>query len=149
MGFLGISTAVEKYRIGRVEKADCKLFIPKVKRGKVVDVYDGDTVTIAALPFPCKCVGEPVLFKVRLLGIDSPEMRGGSAKEKKAATEARDALHALIFGQIIRLHEVKFDKYGRLLATLTIGDLDINQWMLEKKLAVPYDGKKKPKFSEI
>jgi len=140
---------VEKYRISRVEKGDCKLFIPKVDRGRVVDVYDGDTVTIAALPYPIKCLGTPVLFKVRLLGIDSPEMRGGSAKEKEAAIKARDKLHELIYGRIIKLHDVKFDKYGRLLANLTFGDLDINQWMLDKKLAVPYDGKKKPKFSEI
>eukprot|EP00397_Hematodinium_sp_SG-2012_P060363 GEMP01078521.1.p1 GENE.GEMP01078521.1~~GEMP01078521.1.p1 ORF type:complete len:174 (+),score=36.55 GEMP01078521.1:72-524(+) len=144
------SAVVERRRLAGVQKEDCELFIPQVRRGKVVDVYDGDTVTIAALPFPCKCMGTPSLFKVRLDGIDSPEMRGGTktAKEKAAAVKSRDALKEQIMGKIIKLECVSFDKYGRLLATILYNDVNMNAWMIENGYAVEYDGGKKPMFGE-
>jgi endonuclease YncB( thermonuclease family) len=35
------------------------------------------------------------------------------------------------------------EKYGRILAEVYLGDLHINAYMVEKRLAVPYDGRKK------
>jgi len=40
------------------------------------------------------------------------------------------------------------EKYGRLLADLYLGELYINQWMVDNKYAVPYDGGKKNKSVE-
>jgi endonuclease YncB( thermonuclease family) len=127
-------------------------FIPPIIYGKVIKVYDGDTITIAAkLPFALSPVYR---FSVRLAGIDSPEMRGGGAQETALATISRDALHSLIFGKVIELRNKGKEKYGRLLADLyTTPDLQdrnntnakqhVNQWMLDKHYAVPYDGGKK------
>jgi endonuclease YncB( thermonuclease family) len=120
---------------------DTVAFIPPIMYAKVIKVYDGDTITVAArLPF----VGSPIYrFSVRLAHIDSPEIRGGSKMETRLAIVSRDALHKLIFGKIIELKNNGKEKYGRLLADLYYDGLYINQWMLDNKYAVMYDGGKK------
>ena len=120
---------------------DTIAFIPPILYGKVIKVYDGDTITIAArLPFN----GSPIYrFSVRLAHIDSPEIRGESKMENRLAIESRDALHKLIFGKIIELKNNGKEKYGRLLADLYYNGLYVNQWMLDNKYAVIYDGGKK------
>jgi endonuclease YncB( thermonuclease family) len=120
---------------------DTLAFIPPIMYAKVIKVYDGDTITVAArLPF----VGSPIYrFSVRLAHIDSPEIRGGSKMETRLAIVSRDALHKLIFGKIIELKNNGKEKYGRLLSDLYYDGLYINQWMLDNKYAVMYDGGKK------
>jgi endonuclease YncB( thermonuclease family) len=124
-----------------IEYKDTTAFIPPIVAGKVVKVYDGDTITVAS-----KIPGTafPIYrFRVRLAGIDSAEIKGHTEEEKKAAIVARDALHNLIFGKIIVLQNVGTEKYGRILADIYIENLHINQWMLDNNYAVPYDGGKK------
>ena len=120
---------------------DTVAFIPPIMYAKVIKVYDGDTITVAArLPF----VGSPIYrFSVRLAHIDSPEIRGGSKMETRLAIVSRDALHKLIFGKIIELKNNGKEKYGRLLADLYYNDLYVNQWMIDNNYAVMYDGGKK------
>ena len=123
---------------------DTTPFIPPIVYCKVIKVYDGDTITVASrLPFE----GSPIYrFSVRLAGIDSPEMRGGSELETKKAIEARDALNHLIFGNIIELRNNGKEKYGRLLADLYYKGLHINKWMLDNNYAIEYYGGKKNIF---
>ena len=113
-------------------------FIPPVYGGKVIKVYDGDTITIATrLPIP----NSPIYrFNVRLLGIDSAEIKTKSMAEKACAVEARDALVSKIFGEIVTLQNVSLEKYGRILADVYLENIHINRWMLDNKLAVEYDG---------
>lgn len=120
---------------------DTLAFIPPIMYAKVIKVYDGDTITVAArLPF----VGSPIYrFSVRLAHIDSPEIIGGSKMETRLAIRSRNALHKLIFGKIIELKNNGKEKYGRLLADLYYNGLYINQWMLDNKYAVMYNGGKK------
>ena len=143
--------------LNNIDYKDTIPFIPPIKYGKVIKVYDGDTLTIAAkLPFD----GSPIYrFSVRLAGIDSAEIRGGTANETKIAKDARDALHKLIFGKIVELRGNGKEKYGRLLADLYYNDgcnggyvgdsncknniIHINQWMIDNGYAVSYDGGKK------
>ena len=55
-------------------------FIPAISLCKVIKVYDGDTITIAAkLPYKQSSLYR---FQVRLLGIDSPEMKGHTEEER-------------------------------------------------------------------
>jgi micrococcal nuclease len=104
---------------------------------KCVRVYDGDTCHCA---FPLH--GVPTRFSVRLLGIDTPELRTGTHKEE--AKIARDALSALILNRIVRLHCHGWDKYGRLLGDITTSDgVNVSTYMIEQGHAVPYDGGKK------
>ena len=121
-------------------------FVPPIEFGKVVKVYDGDTITIASkLPYP----ESPVYrFSVRLLGIDTPEIKGSGPKEKELAKLARDRLSQMILGKIVYLKDVGTEKYGRLLATVYYENTNVNQWMLDNRYAVPYDGGTKQRPSE-
>ena len=119
-------------------------FVPPVTGGKVIKVYDGDTITIAQ-KLPIR--NSPIYrFPVRLLGIDSPEIKGSTENEKKLAKESRDALHELIFDKNVILKDVSTEKYGRLLANVYINDIHVNKWLLDNKYAIEYDGgtKKRP-----
>lgn len=117
------------------------IFIPQIRFAKVIKVYDGDTITVAAkLPFD----DSPIYrFSVRLRNIDSPEIKGGSERECNLAIQSRDALHNLIFGKIIELRNNGKEKYGRLLADLYYNEIHINKWMVDNGYAVEYDGGKK------
>jgi len=121
-----------------VEYKDTVLFVPPIMVGKVVKVYDGDTITIASrLPN----TETPIYrFSVRLSGIDSAEIHGKTENEKKHAIVARDRLHELIFGKMVHLKGISTEKYGRILADVYLDDTHINQWMLDQQLAIPYDG---------
>ncbi len=121
-------------------------FVPPVTSGKVIKVYDGDTITLAAkLPHDTSPVYR---FSVRLTGIDTPEIKGASTREKELAKKARTALSDHILGKIVYLEDVSTEKYGRLLATVFYENTNINQWMLDNKYAVAYDGGTKQRPEE-
>jgi len=121
-------------------------FIPPITSGKVVKVYDGDTFTLAAkLP---NTDGPVYRFTVRLNGIDTPEIKGKTATEKELAKRARDALSSLILNKIIILKNVETEKYGRLLAEVYLDDININNYMVDNKYAVKYDGGTKERPEE-
>jgi micrococcal nuclease len=105
---------------------------------KVTDVYDGDTFTCDIHLFDKIWLIDE---KVRLYGINAPEMHGES---KARGTLSRDALADKIKGREIY---VKVDsthpreKYGRLLGTIFLQEADtesINGWMIKEKLAIRY-----------
>ena len=127
---------------------DCDPFVPPITCGYVIKVYDGDTITIAGrLPYP----ESPLYrFPVRLLGIDSPEIKGKTEKEKEAAHKAQRALEDLVLHRKVILRDVSTEKYGRILANIyLVTDTDetfVNKWMLSNGHAVPYDGKTKKPF---
>tara|TARA_X000001036_G_scaffold440081_1_gene494257 strand:- start:1475 stop:1936 length:462 start_codon:yes stop_codon:yes gene_type:complete len=115
-----------------------KPFVPPLKEGIVIKVYDGDTITIAAkLPF----AESPVYrWSVRLLGIDTPEMKSKDEKLKKIATKARDTLSGKIMGKTVYLENVGTEKFGRILANVIFEGKNLNNWLLEEKLAYEYKG---------
>jgi len=80
---------------------------------------------------------------VRLLGIDSPEIKGKTQHEKDMAKRSQLALENLILHKQICLKNVTTEKYGRLLADVYLDDLHINQWLLDNDYAVKYNGGKK------
>jgi len=121
-----------------IEYHDTVPFVPPISCGKVIKVYDGDTITIAAkLPNSV----EPIYrFSVRLNGIDSPEIKAHSQAEKELAKKSRDALSNLIMDKMVSLKNQTTEKYGRILADVYLDDLHINEWMLKNNYAVKYDG---------
>ena len=58
---------------------------------KVTKVYDGDTLTVEAYPWP----GLEAKASVRVDGVDTPEIRGKCEAEKQKAIEARDYVKSL------------------------------------------------------
>ncbi len=127
---------------------DCVPFVPPITSGYVIKVYDGDTITIAGrLPYP---ESRLYRFQVRLLGIDSPEIKGKMDKEKEAAHKSQHALESLVLNKTVLLREISTEKYGRILANVYLvtdtEELLVNKWMLTNGHAVPYDGKTKQPF---
>jgi len=121
-------------------------FVPPITFGKVIKVYDGDTITIASkMPYDNSTIYR---FSVRLLGIDTPEMKSKNATERILAMDAKNALSDKIFGKMVILKNVSIEKYGRLLADVYLDDLHLNQWMIDHKYAVVYHGGTKPKIEE-
>lgn len=124
-----------------VRLEDTTPYSPPVTVGKVVDVYDGDTCTVAF-----QLNGQWYHTKLRLLGIDTPEIRGSPADVKVKAFAARDALSELVLGKVVELKNAKMEKkWGRLLADIYIGSLHVNKYMLDNGYGVPYDGGTKKK----
>lgn len=116
-------------------------FCVPITCGKVIKVYDGDTITIASkLPYSDSPIYK---FQVRLNGIDTPEIKGKTENEKNQAKKSKEALTNLIFGKVVELKNVSNEKYGRILADVYLKDLNVNNWMIENNYAIKYDGGKK------
>ena len=78
----------------------------------VVRVYDGDTLTVNAYPWP----GMTIRTAVRVNGIDTPEIRGLCDAEKELAKQARDYVRATV-GEHVQLTNITLGKYaGRIIA---------------------------------
>ena len=119
---------------------------------KVVDVYDGDTITVTFV-----FRGKVIKYKVRMYGYDSPEMKPrlnkqNRDKEIKKAKEAKEYLKSLIYNKIVIIECGKFGKYGRLLGKIYVGgscltpSLYINGHMVDMGYGIEYFGgtKKNP-----
>jgi micrococcal nuclease len=105
---------------------------------KVLSVYDGDTITVAADFFNC---GIFLNQKVRLLGMNAPEIRTKRKKEKALGLEATDYLRRLIEGEIVTLIITdNADKYGRTSAVVMYEHININEHMVKKAYARVYGG---------
>lgn len=133
-----------------------EIFYPDLRFAKVLKVYDGDTIWIASSVVPNR-VGR---FNLRMLGYDSAELRSSDVIEKHVAKKARDALTQKLFDKLLYVEiqdpntVKKRDPYGRLLGTVWIvGESgrgnrydpkdSVNQWMIDNRYGVPYDGKGK------
>jgi len=114
-------------------------------RCKVVDVYDGDTVTIVLY-----VNGKYQKHKLRMYGYDSPEIkpRKNIANREyviQQANLAKNFMKELVFDKICIFESMGFDKYGRLLGNLYLSELFVrgkcvNDLMLENKHGYEYSG---------
>ena len=128
------------YSMDSITYKQCKVFFPPIKEGKVIKVYDGDTITIATkMPYDDNFYR----FSVRIRGIDCPEIKSKNSNEKLCAIMARDFLKEIIFNKVAKLEEISYDKYGRILADVYVDDLNISELMISESLAIKYDGGRK------
>ena len=98
-------------------------------------VIDGDTFEVA---------NEPIAglgnIKVRLYGIDAPELHGKCDKEKTLALRAT-ALADTILRSPAKVTPVSWDKYGgRIVGKVTVNGKDVATSLIESGFAVPYFG---------
>lgn len=96
-------------------------------RAKIVRLIDGDTVVAdVELGFHTS-----LRSTFRLSGINTPEIRGVERPRGLAATEyLQQAISELTNGTnelTIRTHKDRTGKYGRYLAELWIGDINLNK----------------------
>jgi len=111
-------------------------YVPPLRSGRVVNVYDGDSLTVVTVIH-----GTAYNVRLRLRGIDAPEIRSKCAQEKAAAHAAREALAALASDRIVRISNVSLDKYGgRYVATVHVGAIDCSEHMVRRGLARTYNG---------
>ena len=122
----------------------------------IVDVnriVDGDTVDVTI------DLGFSILYKtrVRLYGINTPEVRTKDLEEKKRGLAASQRLSDIIdeaefSGYELILESTEKDKYGRYLGIIYIRkqeqqgvffDIDVNQQLIKEGHAVPYYGGKR------
>lgn len=97
----------------------------------IIKVYDGDTVTaVVDLGFKTS-----IKIKIRLVGIDTPEIRTKDLDEKEKGLITRDWLRERILGKKVLLHTTKRGKFGRWLGT--IWDLEEDKLEFENS----YNGK--------
>ena len=119
-------------------------YIPAITCGKVIKVYDGDTITIATkLPHD----DSPIYrFSVRINGIDCPEMKTQNHNEYVCANIAKQKVCDMIFKKIMHLKNEKLEKYGRIRADVYLRDISVGEMLCKCNLAVKYDGgtKKSP-----
>ena len=104
---------------------------------EVVSVYDGDTFKIN---LNCK---EEVLcqnISVRVRGIDCPEIKGKTAKEKHLAKKAKTFTENFLAAAPVNLKNCGRDKYFCLLCDVKVNEEDLAQALLKEGLAYPYDG---------
>ena len=136
-----------------LEDADWKNtieFVPLVTEGKVIKVYDCDTITIATkVPYLATLDESNIMYRfhIRLLGIDTPEMKTKNEDEKSIAHLAQKTLSELILNKTVTLKNTSIDKYGRILANVYMENgIELSKWAIENRFAVLYDGgtKKSP-----
>ncbi len=105
--------------------------------------YDGDTVTFD-IKGVHRIIGEKI--SIRIYGIDTPEMRGTCFNEKVWAFRAKYYVSDVLSNsKKIRLKNVRRGKYFRIVAEIITDQGDLAKLLLDKGLAVEYDGGTKSK----
>ena len=108
--------------------------------------YDGDTVRLMVQVWPDTYRA----VNVRLLGIDTPEIRGQCKQEIEAAIEAREYVRATLqAANQIRVASYGLDKYGRMLAEIFVDGNDLGSMLRTNGMARKYDGGKRGPWCDV
>jgi micrococcal nuclease len=104
---------------------------PYFYKAKIISVYDGDTVT-AVIDLGFETTKK---IKIRLYGINAPEIRG---KQRPEGLKSRDYLRSLVLDKdvIIQTLKDKKGKYGRYIGIIHLGDENVNELLVESGHAV-------------
>ena len=103
-----------------------------VRRVAVTNVVDGDTFdSLVDLGFNVH-----IRVRFRLYGINCPERKGAT---KAAGELAREATASLVHGLTVSVRCLKFDKYGRSVARVSLPDgRDLTEVLIAAGHGVPY-----------
>lgn len=102
----------------------------------LIRVIDGDTFEVKIdLGFHLF-----IIEKVRLYGVNTPEIRTRNQKEKLKGLEAKKFVEDIFNNNSTNLKIKSYgkDKYGRILADFFIEDKMLSDLLLENKMAVEY-----------
>ena len=151
--YLFCNSIYQRNELQNINIETVELFSLKGKQfiAKIIDVYDGDTITVMF-----KVFGKYFIFKCRIKHIDTPEIKKKVKpkndeekikfeKEKKRAIIIRDIMREKLLNKIVTLDCDKFDLYGRILVEFNIPEtnIKIHTWLIENNYAKPYEGKHK------
>lgn len=119
----------------------CILRAEEITNFTIISVRDGDTFVIDIPNIP-DVFGKNIAVRIR--GIDTPEKNDEREEIRAIAYQAKQELTDLLLnGEQVVLYNLGRDKYFRLLASVRVGELDVADYLIEKKLAKPYNGGKK------
>ena len=90
-------------------------------RGVVINVIDGDTITLLE-----KTPEQKRTCRIRLEGIDTPE-RGQNGYEG-----AKEYLEKLIWGETVTVKYSQHDRYGRILGEVWYGKVFVNEELVKR-----------------
>lgn len=112
--------------------------IPGPVAAQLLGVIDGDTVVVRARIW----LGHDVETRLRLDGVDTPELKGKCEHERRRAAAARDFVRSLGAGGRVVLRDIQYGKYaGRVVARVETPDgVDFAAALLRAGLGRPYDG---------
>ena len=103
--------------------------------------YDGDTITFN-LPNLHPIIGKKI--RVRLNGIDTPEIKGKCDKEKYDAEQAREMVGDILKdAEKITLKNMQRGNYFRIASDVIVDGESLADILIEAGMAVRYDGGKK------
>jgi len=138
VGWSGRLDAAAEPPPARQEKPAAASTVRLGQRAEVLRVYDGDTFEARVHLWP----GLEVTTRVRLRGIDTPEMNARCSDERARALAARNALSHLLAQGDVAIGRVTPDKYGgRVVAdVVTRSTPDVSRALIEAGLARRYDG---------
>lgn len=102
--------------------------------GTVLDVHDGDTLTI-------QVPSENMKYKVRFLGVDTPEVDFFGNTQGEVSIQARDFVRNLapVGTEITVIYDQNgMDKHGRVLGRVIANEIEINRELLKAGLGYLY-----------
>lgn len=97
----------------------------------VIAVMDGDTVYAQSGGFKAK---------IRLLNIDAPE------KDQAYGKQSTESLRSLIGGKVVKIESRAVDKFGRTLALISVGGINVNQEQVKRGMAWAYSRSREGKI---
>lgn len=139
--FLKMGSCLTRNKLEDCTMENTEEFSMKGRRikAKVIEVYDGDTVTLAF-----KFDSSFYRKRCRVKGVDCPEIRSKSEDEKNRAIQAKLFVRDLVLNKVVfAVFDSKEDKYGRLLADILVNDMKLSEIIIEKGHGYSYDGGKK------
>jgi hypothetical protein len=86
-------------------------------KGKVIDVYDGNNITIET---------KKEFIRIRLLGVNSPDLN------ETGGPEAKEKLCGLVLGKDVTVHMNELDPidmYGRTLGAVVVDSINVHERM--------------------
>jgi endonuclease YncB( thermonuclease family) len=108
-------------------------------------VVDGDTIDVTAHIW----LGQTLSVRVRIAGVDTPELEARCEQERRMALAARDYLARRVMGTDVTLTQIVYDKYGgRVRADVADTAGDIGHALLSAGFARPYHGERRRSWCE-
>jgi len=105
-------------------------------KAKCIRVIDGDTI-VAEVDLGFNTYTK---VSVRLEGIDAPEVRTRNLEEKQRGLASKKYLEDVFsIEKDFILESKELDKYGRCLGVIYLGDVNVNEEMVEEGMAQVYE----------
>jgi endonuclease YncB( thermonuclease family) len=103
----------------------------------VLKIFDGDTI---------KVTGFDLTFKIRFVGIDSPEIGYKGQKSQPFGQKAKQHLESLLDNRKVAIKSYGTGAYNRQLAEVFVNNKNINIEMIKAGLAEVYTGRRPKKL---